>query len=267
MTPEGEKIVGINPIFRNPFPKTTDTKLSLYYSQDGAHYRTDFLLYYSNNISFGLTYPAISFSTIKTDRSATALKGIEEDIDFTPSDNQLYLQSGTSLVTKLDLTNFYNFADTINHIVFNSAELVTSTVSTQRPPVKVQLRLLDSNNAFRGLYIDSLVKGVVVRSVDSYLSKISRALSPSSSTSNSTVDIQGDQGVQIGVISDPYEINKIFITEFCQQIFNHKHDARRVTAFVLMPSEFEFSKSVNAMILDPSLTLRIYYSTPVVKIQ
>ena len=264
---EGDKILGVNPVFSDPFPKRTDTKLSLYYTAGGVQSRTDFLLYYSNNITFGVTYPAISFSTITTDRSTTALNGIKGGTDFSPSDNRLYLQSGTALMTKFDLTNFYEFADTLSNIVFNSAELVTTTVSTQKPPKQVQMRMLNPNNDFRGLYIDTLVNGVVVRSVDPYLAKISRAISTSTGNSNSYVDIQADQGVKIGIIADPYEIDKIFITEFCQQIFYHKHDPRRVNTFALIPSELEFTKSVNPLILDRSVTLRLYYSKPVVKIQ
>ena len=265
---EGDKIVGINPTFRDPFPKATDTKLSLYYSQGGVQSRADFLLHYSNNLTFGVTYPALSFSSITTDRSSTALNGIKGGKDFIPSDRQLYVQSGTALTTKFDLTNFYRFVDTVGHITFNSAELVTSITSTQRPPVQVQLRLLDSLNNFRGIVIDTLVKGVAVSAVDPYITKISRAISTSAATSaNSTIDIAGDNGVRVGIIADPYEIDHMFITEFCQQIFYHKHDQRKVKSFVLMPSEVEFAKSVNAMILNPSVALRLYYSTPIVKIQ
>ena len=266
LTSDAEKILGINPVFRTPLPKSTDTKLALYYSDGGVQHRTDFLLHNSNN-STGVTYPAISFSTITTDRSATALSGIKSGEEFIPSDNRAYLQSGTALITRVDLTNFYHFIDTLDHAVFNSAELLTSVISTKTPPFRVQMRLLDSNNGFRSLNIDTLVNGVVTRSVDPYLSKISRGIASSTTTTNPPVDVQAEQGVRINVIPDPYHLDKIFITEFCQQIYFHKHDARKVHAFALMPAESEASKAVNPMILDPPLTLRLYYSKPIIKIQ
>ncbi len=266
LTSDAEKILGINPVFRTPLPKSTDTKLALYYSDGGVHYRTDFLLYNSNN-SLGISYPAISFSTITTDRSATALSGIKSGEEFIPSDKRAYLQSGTALITKVDLTNFYHFIDTLDHVVFNSAELLTSVISSQTPPARVQMRLLDSNDGFRLLNIDTLVNGVVTRSVDPYLSKISTSISSSNATTNPPVDILAEQGVRINVIPDPYRLDNVFITEFCQQIFHHKHDPRKVNAFALMPSEAEASKAVNPMILDPTLTLRLYYSKPIIKIQ
>ena len=207
----------------------------------------------------------MSFSNITTDRSASALNGAQPFKEFVPPDNHFYVQSGTALVTKIDLTSFYNYVDTIENAVFNSAELVVTNTSQKKAPFFVQLRILDSTNHFRAPYIDSLVNDVIVNTLPPYLSKIPTAWFIA--TGSTSIDVRGDQGSTIRVATDTYEIGKIFITEFCQQVYRHKHDKRRITTLALMPSESEFQKSVNGLVLDGNIKLRLYYSKPVIKIR
>ncbi len=256
---DGNKIIGINPVFTGPAPKGKDTKLSLYYSDGAAQSRADYPLYYANNFTTGTTFPGVSFTTITTDRSPTVLSGIELFKDFVPINQQFYVQSSTALITKMDLTSFYDFADTLGNIVFNSAELVMNNISQQTAPSQVQLRFLDSTNGFRSLFVDSLVNGVVKPVLDPYLAKIPKAWAPN--TTSNAVDVRADQGSVVRVSTDK-TIGKFFITEFCQQIYRYKTDPRRVKAIALMPIEAEFQKSVSSLVLDPGVSLRLYYTRP-----
>lgn len=267
--PQADKIFGINPKYTLPYPKSGNTKLSLYYTNGGSQSRVDFPLFYGNgNQNFNDPFRAVtSFSTITADRSLTDLNGIEAFKDFTTTDNTLYIQSGSALIAKFDLDNFYNYVDTLSNIVFNSAELVVTNVSDQRPPSNVQLRVLDSTNRFRFPFIDSVIKDVSTRIVDPYFIKISKALSIGQTVDNPTIDVRTDVGAQIAVVPDTRKIDPIYITEFCQQIYWNKHHHRRIRSLALMPVEREFQKTVSVLVLDPSATLRLYYSRPVIKIQ
>ena len=264
---QGDKIVGIDPTFTSPLPKRKDTKLSLYYTDGATRSRADFLFYFANNFTYGKTYPAVSFTTITTDRNSTALSGIQSFKDFVPPDDHFYTQSGTALITKIDLTPFYNYVDTLENVVFNSAELVVTNTSKRKAPLNVQLRILDSTNHFRSPYIDSLLNDVITTTLSSYFTKIPTAWIIGTSTTSSSIDVRSDQGHTIPVVTDTYEVGKIFITEFCQQIFRHKRDKRRIKTLGLMPVESEFQKSVNGLVLDRNISLRLYYSKPVSKIR
>ena len=264
---QGDKILGIDPTFTSPFPKGKDTKLSLYYTDGATRSRADFLFFFASNITYGITYPAISFSTITTDRNSTALSGIQGFKGFIPPDDHFYVQSGTALVTKIDLTPFYNYVDTLENVVFNSAELVVTNTSQKRPPVRVQLRILDSTNHFRSPYIDSLVNDVITNTLQYYFRKIPTTWIIGTSTTSASIDVRADQGPSIPVAPDTYEIGSIFLTEFCQQIFRHKHDKGRITALALMPLEAEFQKSISGLVLDRKISLRLYYSKPISKIR
>jgi len=262
---DGDKIVGFNPVFTGTSPTARNTRLMLYYDDAGVQSRSDFPLYYANNFTVGITFPGISFTTIATDRSSTALAGIQDFIDFIPADKRFYVQSGTTVLTKLDLTKFYSFVDTMDNVLFNSAEVVMSNVSSTVAPIQVQLRLLDSTNHFRSPYVDSLVSGVIIKVIDPYLAKIPTAIVPAPTSSNA-VDVRADQGSLVAIGTDK-SIGKFFITEFAQQIYRHKNDKRRIGALGLMPQESEFSKSVSSLVLDPGVTLRLYYSRPIIRIQ
>ncbi len=264
---QGDKIIGIDPTFTSPFPKGKDTKLSLYYTDGTTRSRADFLFFFANNFTYGKTYPAVSFTTITTDRNSTALSGIQGFKDFVPPDDHFYVQSGTALLTKIDLTSFYNYVDTLENVVFNSAELVVTNTSKQKSPAHVQLRILDSTNHFRSPYMDSLVNDVITSTLSPYFAKIPTAWFIGTSTTGASIEVRADQGPAFAVATDTHEVGKIFITEFCQQIFRHKHDKRRIKTLALMAVESEFQKSVNGLVLDRNISLRLYYSKPVSKIR
>lgn len=262
----GDKIFGINPVFRDLAPKITDTKLLLYYTQDGVSFHSDFVLSASSNYVTGEPYNVLSYSQITTDRSATALSGIIPFKEFKPSDNRFYIQGGTSLITKLDLANFYKYVDTLGNIVFNSAELVVNNISSEKPPNNLSLRVLDSLNQFRVAYVDTLTLDTLRLATDPYFLKATAAFTVNSSTDR-TVNVATDAATNIAIASDTYVIGQIGLTEFCQQIYKYKHHPRRVKSVALTVQRTESKKSVHGLILDPNIVLRVYYSKPIIKIR
>ncbi len=255
---QGDKILGIKPNFDSPV-RSQNTRLSLYYTESGTQTKVDFLLYSQGNTSC---------STFSTDRSTTSLNGIQPFKDFVPLNNRYYVQSGTALITKLDLTDFYTYVDTLNNIVFNSAEVVMTNNASQTPPTKVLLRVLDSTNRFRGALVDSLVGGAVKGVADPYFSRMPSAIQLSQIASSTSINVRADQGAQVAIDPESRVIGKFFITEFCQQIYKYKSNKKkRVRALGIMSDQLEFANSVNVVDLNPSISLRLYYSQPVVKVR
>ncbi|CAN5472951.1 hypothetical protein BH10BAC4_BH10BAC4_13730 [soil metagenome] len=268
----GDKILGINPVFKDPYPVTNDTKLTVYWTEtDGTtttQVHADFVLNPSVSLTTGRINSVVSFSRILTDRNATTLSGIVPFKEFRPSDGRFYIQGGTSLITKFDLTPFYNFIDTIDYLSFNEAELIVNNINTQKPPINLSLRFLDSQNHFRTAYVDTLRQDTLRVALDPYLGKISTSVSIGQTSANRFVTVGTDlTGATFGVFPDNYAIDKIILTQFCQQIFKHKRDNRRPASLGMLVDGDLGRKSVNGIVLDPSTVLRIYYSKPVIKIQ
>ena len=164
-----------------------------------------------------------------------------------------------------DLKHFYEYLDTIENAVFSSAELVLNNTSTH-PPRNVQLRVLDKSNHFRNGYYDTLFNSIVQPVADRYLQKIAPVITIGPAISP-TVDINTDRGVVLPVYADTYQLPEVYITNFCQYLYQFKKDPRRITSFCLMPEPNEFKKSTNSLIFDKGVVLRVYYSVPVIKIQ
>jgi hypothetical protein len=96
---------------------------------------------------FGVEYE--SFAKIEADRSTTELSSMQPYQSVELARGLRYIQSGSPVVTKLDLTPFYNFADTVDNILINSAELVIDNVSAppgQDPHNTLVLRLMNNNS-------------------------------------------------------------------------------------------------------------------------
>jgi hypothetical protein len=263
----GDKLLGVNPVFTSPYPKAKDTKLSLYYTDAGIQARTDFVFFFAGNQTYGQTYPAISFTNFVTDRTGTALNGIQPFQDFVPADNMLYLQSGTALATKIDLTPFYDYIDTLENAVFNSAELIATNTIQSAPPQFLQLKMLDANNQFIYPYYDTLVFDVLSRNTLPYFTKQPSAWVIESGTTQSTIDVRIDHDESILVDPTTFAVGNIYITEFCQQAYRNKNDKRRIMSLALMPATTEFQKSLNGLVLDKNMSIRLYYSKPIIKIR
>lgn len=99
-----------------------------------------------------LRFEYTSFSKIETDRSGTELAALTTPYQpFEPLSDQRYVQSGNLVVTRIDLAPFYEFADTVQDILINSAEFVINNIYTPEgldPHKAFLLRPMTSNNQF-----------------------------------------------------------------------------------------------------------------------
>jgi hypothetical protein len=129
----GDKIVGFD-------PTSAQSRIILHY-----HDAADDSL----TLSFPLT-TVYGFNQIKTDRSATVLGEVNDFYkDYLVDSDTRYVQSGTGVVTKLDFSKFYEFADTLKNSVIHSAEMVIENVQpspNNAPPSGLSLRMLLDNN-------------------------------------------------------------------------------------------------------------------------
>jgi len=259
--PDADKIVGINPKFSSTGIKTRESKLSLYYKEAGKQTRVDFVLAYQTGY-YGVA-DVTNFSQLKWDRDGTELSGIEELEDFKAPSKKLYVQSGTALITKVDLSDFYKYVDTIPNLIFNSAQLIVKNLASGiSPPSYVRLSLLNDNNQFRTLKIDTLINGVTLSIQDPFLSRLATTLS--SNSSGTKIDVVGDLAIDVGVNKNSYVVGDILITQFCQLIYQNSNHPRKISYIALMPSDKEFGRSFNGLILDQNIFLRFYYSKPIV---
>ena len=127
--------------------------------------------------------------------------------------------------------------------------------------------MLDSDNHFTYPYYDTLVFDVLAKSPRPYFTKQPSAWVIESGASGSSINVRLDHDEPIVVSQDDFTVNNIYITEFCQQAYRYKSDARKIMALALMSSTDEVQKSVNGLVLDQNMTIRLYYSKPIVKIR
>lgn len=129
----GDKIVGFD-------PASVQSRIILHYHDASED---------SLTLSFPLT-TVYGFNQIKTDRSGTVLGEVNDFYkDYLVESDNRYVQSGTGVVTKLDLSKFYEFSDTLKNSVIHSAEVIIENVQSSAdnaPPAGLSLRMLLDNN-------------------------------------------------------------------------------------------------------------------------
>ena len=261
--PFGNKILGVTPVYGLPAPELEDSKLILKYRNGATSFSVVFPIYLS---TIGSTViPVVSFSSITSDRNETQLDGMLPFQDLVPLNKNLYVQSGTGILSKLDLGEFYKHFESLDNIIVNGAEIVLTNTSSERPPQVLELRVLDGANQFRTTYYDTIINGEFRRlPSDPYLIKIRKAIVASGPDQTNVSVLTDLSGPIIPVDQETRKVNKVFLTEFFQQLYNYKSDSRRIKALSIFPSDNEFAKTTSSLTLDPSsATLRIYYSKPI----
>ena len=268
--PAGNKILGFTPIYGLPTPGEFDSKLALQYLEGTDTVAVDFPIYYAavTNSTGGTTLmPVVSFTSLSFDPTGGPLDGLLPFQDIHPADDKMYVQSGTGLIGKYDLTKFYTYFDTLKDVVLNSAEMVLTNTSTFRPPQKLEMVLLDDVNNFRPIYFDTVIASVPKRIKDPYLEKLefngAIALTALSATDTRAVVLNAITNNTIPVNQQTGVVSLTILTEFYQQILKEKSHPRKATAFSILPVNTEFSKTVSALNLNASsAVLKIYYSKP-----
>lgn len=269
---KGLAIVGVNNTKVVGLSLSDSTRISLHY-----HTATDTLLY--NFYISGVPSAGVaSASSIAVDRSASALTGLNTTYtSFIPVNQDLrYIQSGVPVVTKINLSKFLEFADTIDNLLINAAELSISTIeepSSFAPPRTLYMQMLNAGNRlkkFKGSLQDTLdlrFYSNKARTITNGLQGLATSLVSADSVFSVMDDTQQDFG-QLTYNSNTKSY-KAFITLFLQELAIKEEDQAsgleksRFVDFVLYPGNPFASKSLNRMSFNKSnLKLKVYYTTP-----
>ena len=109
----------------------------------------------------------VNFSKITSNRSSTELSGLNQYFtDFDPGVKR-YIQGGSSIITKLDFSRFYDYVDTLTNVIVNSAEfeiLGVETSSTFKAPLGLSISMLEMNNRYKTLKDQQFLEKFKVKS-------------------------------------------------------------------------------------------------------
>ncbi len=203
----------------------------------------------------------VNFSKISSDRSSTELAAISQfHSDFEPASNR-YVQSGTSLVTKLDFSKYYEYIDTLSNIIINSAEISIENINPDggfKKPSTLALGVLTDNNRFKVLktkqdttdffnFSGTLTIGTAVNA-DLPLSLFAT----------------NDQGSLLTLVYSAKDnsFEEAFPTILFQKLFEQKD--RPYPFWALVPASPPMTKSVTRTVFPKdNIKLKIYYTKPV----
>ncbi len=200
-----------------------------------------------------------SFNHIEGDRSGTELAAITEHYtDFDAS--QGYIQNGTSLLTKIDFSKFFELADTVPSMIINSAEIVLGNVveppPNQPPPTNLILRILNEENLFKA---DTTVQDAID------IAKYNFTVGSRASGTGSYTILDDSRRANLTL---PYSSTDKkysgFLTLFLQELYkNRKNNGPLFSTVALFPTSPTIGKSVNSVAFDKNaVKLRIYYTRP-----
>jgi hypothetical protein len=181
-----------------------------------------------------------------------------------------YVQSGSPVVTKLDLTNFYAFADALDNALINSAELVINNVAspeTANAHNVLGLRILGDDNQFQNVG-DTLVRKALssynVITVNGYNELTNGRYYMVNS------DVSSAQRPVIASIaySSDNKSYSGFMTFFVQSLFNNRKttegtNTTRIQHLALYPlSPSPLSSVTRTVFHKDDVKLRIFYTQP-----
>lgn len=252
---ENNGILGFNPI-------DASSKIVFHYSSINNQNETDTL-----QRSFVFNKAAQSahpnFTNYSTDRSATEFSPITQSYQpFPPSTGVRAVQSGSPLITKLDLSKFYEFADTLENVLVNSAELMISNVaSPEGMEAHRSLIMLVMNNDNELFTIPNSMTSANL---------LPYHLAVSGRRYSVNADVPSDQ-FPLATLFYNAELDQLssFITLFTQSLFRGRRDKEgninenRIKYLALFPYSPFMAGSVNRTVFNASnLKLRIHYTMP-----
>lgn len=244
-------------------------------------YRVDFTASRSGSMS--------SFTTITSERGASDLAGLTNFYeDFQPATDKRYIQAGTGVVTKLDFSKFNDFADTITHMVINSAEFLIKDVDDPgsfAPPPSLVVKLVDDNNRPKKLnfpgksskYTEDLNNINLYQGFINFDASNTSTFYPSAVVFDSTINIIND--VRSFFTLNYSSTDKKYsgtASLFFQQLFLKGDGKTPFTKAILVPyeptqsSSLAYGRHVNGKMLNrvafdkDNIVLRIYYTVPTV---
>lgn len=252
---------------------TTDSRSVLGYSPNNALSRV--LLHYhtveSGNVKDTLvrqiSMNGINFHNIKATRSGSYPASDPPYLATQPG--TVAIQCGDAMVTKIDIRSFYEFADTIDNMIINSAEFVIEGVDNSDPVTyplvsSLELRVAKENNHFFNDKIDS--DSAALRNY--YL--LYDPFNTTDITNNFMVRGDYSSTASSAVLAYQSSPNKYsgFVTLFAQNLFAHKTDDTRIEYLTLYPNSSAFGigrfapgKTINRALFNKNnIKLRIFYT-------
>lgn len=207
-----------------------------------------------------LNNPLVSFHNITATRP-----GGYPSADFpyqgtTPAKSAI--QSGSALATKIDIRKFYEFADTIDNMIINSAELIIESVdkvSGLDPISNFELRVTKDDNQFYRKRSDA----------DSLAMLNFHLITESANGFYYPLNDTNGAGARLSYNSTTEKYNG-FVTLFFQNLFEQKSADTRIEFLSLFPAsnviginQTAAGKMVNRTVFNKNaVKLRIYYTTP-----
>jgi hypothetical protein len=215
------------------------SRLTLYY-----HTATD-------TLTRDFYFDSGSFNNINTNRTGE-LAGAPLYQSIEPASNFRYQQNGSPVITRIDLTAFYDYIETVPNTIFNSAELIIETESpgVYTPPASLLLRTMKENNLFfnqkKTADKEFMAKQFVLTDNDYYVAR--------SDVSSSSQTLP----VSLVYASGKYSGN---MTLFIQSLFDRKEDTAKLRYLGLYNSNI--GKTVNRVAFHKDkVKLRLYYTVP-----
>lgn len=243
----------------------TFTRVTLHY-----HTVTDGV---TTNATRTFPFSLSCFSNITTDRSSSDLAALTQPYqNFQPGSGMRYLQSGTPVITKLDLSKFYAFADTMENVIVNEAELIISDVESPSGlgvHTSIVLKPMHENNQFFNAAVanDSVLRSYYVFPIVSSADFLD--VNYKHHFVNSDVPSQASSAARL-VYSSSEKNYATFITLFTQTLFESKQNAEginpnRLKYLALFPATPSVLHTVNRTAFSADkIKLRIYYTTPTI---
>jgi len=215
-------------------------------------------LYYHDNddnkvLLFSLS-GLISFSQITADRSGTELAGLNSfSTPFDPGVNR-YIQNGTSIVTKLDISKFYEYMNDIPNAIINSAEISIENVSLSEeftPPTILSLALLRSNNHYKTLTTKQDTSDYLA--FKGYLNN----------NVNNLLVTEDDRNILEMTYNTTNQSFNAYPTLFFQKLFELKENPFPYLSII--SSNPPMGKAVNRLVFPKdNIKLKIYYTRPLI---
>ncbi|MBL7842322.1 MAG: DUF4270 family protein [Cyclobacteriaceae bacterium] len=223
------------------------TGAALSQSKLTLHYHTD-----TDTLARPFFLDAGSFINITTNRMGE-LAGLPLYESNQPASDLRYVQNGSPVITRVDLSNFYDFIETVPKTIFNAAELVIESVETPGvfdPPPSIVLRTIKEDNLFFNRKTEAdrnaMAPQFVLIDTDYYVVR--------SDVSSGTQSIP----TSLNYSSGKYTGN---MTLFIQTLFNQKGDEPKFRYLGLYSSNI--GKTVNRVAFNKDkVKLRLYYTVP-----
>lgn len=226
----------------------------------------------TTNLTKTYGFSIASFSNIKADRSSTELSALTQHYQtLQPASGLRYLQSGTPIVTKLDLTKFYAFADTVDNVIITEAELIVGGVESPLgldPHSSVVLKPMREDNQFYNFAVAA--DSSAMRS-----NFVFPTIGTSADVNKNHYFVQSDipsQTAQAATLGYSKASNSLtsFLTLFTQALMKNKEkdgeiNPTRLKYLAMYPIGPSVLHTVNRTVFAADqVKLRIYYTRPTI---